>query len=338
MHEELWRTFDELYAVFPERGVDWNATYSQFTPLVNNGLSDDSLFNVLTAMLEPLDDAHVQLVRPGQRVWSSNRVYRELVDNDLFRLDVVSQNYLTDIRTTGEEESLTTYGRIAGQPIGYIHFPTISDTWAELDSACYPTWAASEGLIIDLRHNQGGDFTWALNELDQLNGAARPIFRSRTKNGSGADDYTPWTTWQLDGGPVSAQGPWIVFITDRYTVSAAERLVMMLRSMDNTVHLGDTTNGVLSTVILARIAERLVLPRFHPAGGTNRKVRDGKESVCRRSKWAPATPVANWMPVWTPSCKLPLMRSNAAAWNMSGALSLLCAPVPRWCAFTSTTL
>jgi len=247
VHEELWRTFDELYAVFPERGVDWNATYSQFTPLVNNGLSDDSLFNVLTAMLEPLDDAHVQLVRPGQRVWSSNRVYRELVDNDLFRLDVVSQNYLTDIRTTGEEESLTTYGRIAGQPIGYIHFPTISDTWAELDGML-SDMGSIQGLIIDLRHNQGGDFTWALNELDQLNGAARPIFRSRTKNGSGADDYTPWTTWQLDGGPGSRSYR-IVFITDRYTVSAAERLVMMLRSMDNTVHLGDTTNGALSTVI-----------------------------------------------------------------------------------------
>ncbi len=307
---------------------------SQFTPLVNNGLSDDSLFNVLTAMLEPLDDAHVQLVRPGQRVWSSNRVYRELVDNDLFRLDVVSQNYLTDIRTTGEEESLTTYGRIAGQPIGYIHFPTIfTDTWAELDGML-SDMGSIQGLIIDLRHNQGGDFTWALNELDQLNGAARPIFRSRTKNGSGADDYTPWTTWQLDGGPGSRSYR-IVFITDRYTVSAAERLVMMLRSMDNTVHLGDTTNGALSTVIWRELPNawyyRVSIQQVEDPQGAR-----WKGSVCRRSKWC-STPVANWMPVWTPSCKLPLMRSNAAAWNMSGALSLLCAPVPRWCAFTSTT-
>lgn len=247
VYEEMWRTFDELYAVFPERGVDWNATYSQFAPVVNNGLSDDSLFGVLTAMLEPLDDAHVQLVRPGQRVWSSNRVYRDLVDNDLFRLDVVTQNYLTDVRTKGEDESLTTYGRISGQPIGYIHFPTISDTWAEFDGML-SDMGGIEGLIIDLRHNQGGDFTWALNELDQLNGAARPIYRSRTKNGPGPDDYTPWTTWQIDGGP-GTRSYRVVFITDRYTVSAAERLVMMLRAMDNTVHLGDTTNGALSTVI-----------------------------------------------------------------------------------------
>ncbi|MBL7938182.1 MAG: S41 family peptidase [Flavobacteriales bacterium] len=247
VYEELWRTFDELYAVFPERGVDWNATYSQFKPAVNDGLSDDSLFRVLTAMLEPLDDAHVQLVTPGQRAWSSNRVYRELLDNDLFRLEVVKQNYLTNVRTKGEEESLTTYGLVSGQPIGYIHFPTISDTWTELDEML-SDMGSIEGLIIDLRHNEGGDFTWALNELDQLNGTARTIYRSRTKNGPGPDDYTGWTDWQLDGGP-GTRAYRIVFITDRYTVSAGERLVMMLRAMDNTVHLGDTTNGALSTVI-----------------------------------------------------------------------------------------
>lgn len=244
---ELWRTFDELYAVFPERGVDWNASYAQYAPLVHKDISDDSLYRVVTAMLEPLNDAHVQLVTPDRRVWSSDRVYRDLVDFDLFRLDVVKQNYLTDVRTKGEQESITTYGRITGQPIGYIHFPSISGTWSEFDGMLNDM-GSIQGLIIDLRHNQGGDFTWALNELDQLNGAARPIFRSRTKNGAGPNDFTAWTDWQIDGGPGSRNYR-IVFITDRYTVSAAERLVMMLRAMDNTVHLGDTTNGALSTVI-----------------------------------------------------------------------------------------
>lgn len=244
---ELWGAFDELYAVFSERGVDWDASYAQFAPLVNKDLSNDSLYRVLTAMLEPLNDAHVQLVTPDRRVWSSNRIYRDLVDNDLFSLDLVKQNYLTDFRTKGEAESKTTYGRIAGQPIGYIHFPSISDTWSRLEDML-ADMGAIQGLIIDLRHNQGGDFTWALNELDHLNGASREVFRSRTKNGPDPDDFTVWTTWSLDGGP-GTRNYRIVCITDRYTVSAAERLVLMLRAMDNSIQLGDTTNGALSTVI-----------------------------------------------------------------------------------------
>lgn len=247
VYNELWRTFDQYYAVFPERGVDWNATNAQFGALVHEGLSDDSLYGVLTAMLKPLDDAHVQLVAPDRRVWSSNRIYRDLVDDDLFRLSVVQQHYLTDVRTKGEDESTTTYGRISGQPLGYIHFPTISNTFDMLGDML-DDMGVIDGLIIDLRHNQGGDFTWALNALEDLNSTERPVFRSRTRNGPGHEDYTGWTTWQLDAGP-GTRNYRIAFLTDRYTVSAAERLVMMLRAMDNTVHVGDTTNGALSTVI-----------------------------------------------------------------------------------------
>lgn len=254
VYKELWRTFDEYYAVFPDRGVDWAATDAHFAPLVNNTLSDDSLYGVLTAMLKPLDDAHVQLVTPGRRVWSSNHIYRERVDEDLFRLDVVKQHYLTDVRTKGSDEATTTYGRIAGHALGYIYFPNITDTWGQLNDMLTDMGSIT-GLIIDLRRNEGGDFTWALNALKDLNGAARPIFRSRTRSGPAHTDYTPWTDWQLDGGP-GTRNYRIAFLTDRYTVSAAERLVMMLRAMDNTVQIGDTTNGALSTVIWRDLPNR----------------------------------------------------------------------------------
>ena len=247
VYQELWKGFDTYYAVFGDRGVDWDASNAQYAPLVNNNITEDSLYAVVTAMLKPLDDAHVQLVTKDRRVWSSNHIYRDQVDADLFRLDVVKQHYLENVRTKGSDDATTTYGRITGHTVGYIHFPNITDTWDDLDDMLSDMGPIS-GLILDLRHNEGGDFTWPLNALSQLNGSARPIFTSRTRNGPGHSDYSSWTQWELDGGP-GTRNYRIVFLTDRYTVSAAERLVMMLRAMDNTVQLGDTTNGALSTVI-----------------------------------------------------------------------------------------
>lgn len=59
--EHLWHTFNDHYAFFQERGVDWNALYAELKPLVTDDLDDDQLLAIFEALLEPLDDGHVQL-------------------------------------------------------------------------------------------------------------------------------------------------------------------------------------------------------------------------------------------------------------------------------------
>src|SRR6187549_2272490 len=72
--EDFWKTFDEEYAVFEERGVDWDDQYVAFRPEVTASTTDDELFAILAQIVEPLDDGHVSLTAPGREIFFGNKV------------------------------------------------------------------------------------------------------------------------------------------------------------------------------------------------------------------------------------------------------------------------
>ncbi len=248
--DELYKQFKDRYALFEQRGLNWDSTYAVNRGRVFEGMTDDSLFNVLTRMLAPLDDGHVQLMVPGKDKWYSNRIYREGLGFELFDTLFIQQNYL---RATERGD-----GYFKGQ-IGnhlYVHFTYIGAPWLQLPG-WLKTMPANSVLILDLRHNSGGDFTYALEALRWLNGERRSVFLSRTKNGPSGDAYTPWYNWFLEKVDNPVQNK-VIVLTDRFTLSAAERTTMMLRSLPNVKLLGDTTNGGISTVVYRDLPNRWI--------------------------------------------------------------------------------
>jgi C-terminal processing protease CtpA/Prc len=207
------------------------------------------LYDVLTAMLAHLDDTHVSLTAPGQPLFYANEYYRERKDDSLFRPDLVEANYLLPGFKKGPEGEAYTYGLLE-EGIAYAWFGHVAANWEQLEKAL--AQPNLKGLVLDLRHNDGGDFTFALQALEKLNPSRKEVFRSRTKDGDGPDDFTEWGTWYLEGGG-RAPGYPIVVLTDRYTVSACERTVMALRQMDDVTIIGDTTNGAISTTVARQL-------------------------------------------------------------------------------------
>lgn len=239
--EELWKNFDEMYAPFEERGVDWDALYAEFRPQLNANSTDEDLYRVVTQMITKLDDGHVSLTVPNKKVYFANRVFREKPEDDLYNKQVIQNNYLNG---QFEEAEHTFYGKIGSIP--YINLNVVNAEWNHLQDAIklHPD---APGIIIDLRHNQGGDFTFAQQAVEKLNAEKRFLFKSRTKNGTGKDDFTDWHAWYLD-----AKGNFdgkILVLIDRYTVSAGERAALILKSLPNATLIGEATNGALSTMI-----------------------------------------------------------------------------------------
>jgi carboxyl-terminal processing protease len=140
--------------------------------------------------------------------------------------------------------------RLLTEGIAYTWFGHVGANWEQLEKVmAQPNLT---GLVLDLRHNEGGDFTFALQALQKLNPERKEVFRSRTKNGDGPNDFTDWYTWYLEGGGTTPDYP-IVVLTDRYTVSACERAVLALRQMDGVTIIGDTTNGAISTTVARQL-------------------------------------------------------------------------------------
>lgn len=246
---DLWTTFSTDYAGFEERGVDWNEQYQIYRPQVSAETSSDELKEIIKQMLRVLNDGHVSFTTPDADVYYSNLIIDQRIDNDLFDLDLVKSKYLSkDFKESGEGGN--TYGMMG--KIGYLYLAWIHDNMLDLNNIL-DYFSDAEGLIIDLRHNQGGNFTYAFSEFGRLTDEERFVYRSKTKNGIGPDEYTEWYDWSIYPSGTYFNKP-IVLLTDRYTISAGERMAMACKTLPNLVHMGDTTSGAMATKIGKELA------------------------------------------------------------------------------------
>jgi len=243
--DDLWTDFDELYGGFAIRGLDWDDAYERYRPQISDESSDDELFAVLTAMLGETNDGHVHMTRPGELRWTADKLRRELIGFDRFDVDRVRDNYLKNGFRTDAEDAYTLGTLPSGHT--YVHLAWISDQTPILADVRVLA-EASGGLVLDLRHNNGGDFTWALEALNDWRSTPAPAFRSRTRNGPGREDFTPWFDWTVGGEGPDIDFPLVVLI-DRYTISAGERAVLALDAFDDVTFIGEPTSGAVSRAV-----------------------------------------------------------------------------------------
>jgi carboxyl-terminal processing protease len=249
LFEDLWSTFNTDYASFGVRGVNWQEVYDTYRPQVTSETSEEELAEIFRQVLRTLDDGHVSLIVPDQEIFRSNKIYDEQTGLELFDLGLIKSGYMNN-EYEGGGDNWNTYGWIGD--IGYLHILGFRENLLEMNDIL-DYFNSARGLVFDLRANGGGDFTYAFTEFGRLTEEERFVFRSRTKTGPGPSDYTEWYNWSL-----TPSGPYfdkpIVLLTDRLTISAGERAVMVLKSLPNITHLGDTTNGAFATKLGKELA------------------------------------------------------------------------------------
>lgn len=240
--DEAWTAFDETYGPFEQRGIDWDQALADWRPTLTEASSDDELWDALTGMLAVTDDGHVQLYAPNREHWFANAIYRDQIGDERFDLDRVRADYLED-GGVEEADGFVVRGKIG--PVAYVWLGAVGP-WVEAIDAARAD--AETGLIVDLRHNFGGDFTFVQGLLGGWTAVDRPVFRSRTRSGPERGAFTAWTEWAIPGEGAPSEVP-VVVLTDRFTLSAGERTTMMLRELPEVTVIGEPTNGSIATMI-----------------------------------------------------------------------------------------
>ena len=250
--EAFWATYNEGYALFGVKHVDWGAVYDVYRPRVTAETTDDELWAVLAEVGRLLNDVHVTLRDPetGRLARSGGRsIGAGPFDDGTFSLDVVAEAYAAGGLASVMGGTIR-YGWLPDS-VGYVHVSAFRDPEASgrtLDAAL-ANLAGARGVVLDVRHNGGGDdragkaiasrfvaeprlyMTVAMRKLGQTPAAfAEPV---------------EW--WLRPAGPRQYTGPVALLVNSR-SISAAENVALAMRAVPHAVVMGETTAGVMADV------------------------------------------------------------------------------------------
>jgi len=255
--ETLWTTFYNRYPFFDIRGVDWQEQYERYRPAVTAGTTDEELFDILCALLAPLNDGHVNLTAtmsgrtrhfcPEQKP----RFWRAFNDGEIEEL----------FHTTGKTLVATGFGPQArtaawmlhycrSRTVGYMRILELEgvkkhNLVAALDKIARD-FRDLHGYVIDIRNCPGGDDSTAITIINRFCDRRRVAFHRRTKIGPGDNDLTPTSTWYIEPhGDVQFRGP-IVLLTCDSVFSGGEVFALAIGALPYVTVVGDHTNGIFS--------------------------------------------------------------------------------------------
>ena len=242
----LWTEVDENYTFFELRDIDWDAVYEENRPRVENGMRNDSLFNVLADMLFVLRDGHVNL-QAGFDLSRNWEWYLDYPHNFDYRL--VERNYLKrDHQISGP------FRHQLIDSIGYVYYESFQDDFSESVFNYVLTRYSSrvedgdttivKGLIIDVRDNGGGSLENANDMVSRFTPEKELVHYWQYKDGPGHNDLTDRIPRYVEpAGEFQYQAP-VIVLTNRSCYSATNFFVQMMKSLgDNILVMGDSTGG-----------------------------------------------------------------------------------------------
>jgi hypothetical protein len=266
--EVFWNTFAEQHGFLKHRGVDWAATYKTFRPRVTAATTPEQLFDIFSAMIEPLHDAHTFIEASSiHREFHGKKPGTLVLTPDEKRktIDIIEQHYLeAPLRSWCNGH--VRYARLKANA-GYLrinsfygytpggHFEDGARVLDEALDAVVKDVAQTRGLVIDVRINGGGDDPYGVQIASRLTDKPYIAFVKEARND--AADPDRWTAPQPSKAVPNERPRFpgrVVELIGPDTVSAGETFTMALMGREpQIVRIGENTQGVYSDVLGRRL-------------------------------------------------------------------------------------
>ena len=234
--EAFWQDIDRHYPYIQAKNIDWDAVYNEYQGQINSNTSDQELFDVLSEMVQILEDGHVNVWSPFGSAsfdFTANHPY----NSEVHALDYIENRISNPVLT---------FGRIKGHTdIGYIQIRTFGGSLSDFNriDEIVQDFQDTKGIIIDIRSNGGGSDFNGLTIAGRFADETR-LYRLITfRDGPEWDDFADWTEHFVNPmGNTSYQNP-IIVLTNRSCFSACEGFTRMMKAFPNVMVVGDTTAG-----------------------------------------------------------------------------------------------
>ena len=276
-------TWAEHYGFFDLKQADWKSIVAASRPRINSASPAESLFAVISGMIEPLHDAHT-FIGAGQvgRFGGLRRTGNILERADFPRAYTLTEKFLS--RPVHKFCNGQLEFSMVGEDIGYLRLRSFSGYHAEgfdagliaLEAALDTIFTSAEkwkGMVIDVRINGGGADPYGLTIASRL--ATQPYLAYTKEARADPVDPSKWTPGQ-DSRVVPSSRPGfrgkVILLTGVLSISAAETFTQaLMHRTPKVTRVGENTQGVFSDVLVRSLPNgwRFGLPN-------ERFVTDGK--------------------------------------------------------------
>lgn len=247
----FYEILKENYAFAGLYGVDFDAEYERYAPLVKKDTSEDMLYQYMCNMVEGLNDGHVYVNWKDKEYEPSNykpdwAADKEQIDNIGY---VVKNIYVKDYYKF--KDCYIRYGTLR-EDIGYINITGMGmkDKTATSKKAMYKIMEQLQNmntLVIDLRFCDGGYDGTSLMIAGYF---TQDSYLAYQKQAYYKGKYTTLQDIYVKPGKSNYKGN-VVVLTSGYTVSAGETLLQaLLANPDQKIELvGEESAGYYSDSI-----------------------------------------------------------------------------------------
>ena len=156
-----WQVTRDNYPYFELKGVDWDEIYAEYYPKAVSA-SGDEIYTVLLDMFAHLKDGHMYIETPGGKQLIPWVPTRRLKDIYAFKASLIGTYFEEELLI--DEEGNINYQVLPGN-IGYLNIRSFAGEYNFKSLyGIFNLFRNTDGLIVDLRHNYGGD----IHNVDKL--------------------------------------------------------------------------------------------------------------------------------------------------------------------------
>lgn len=264
--ETLWLTFQDNYAFFKLRHIDWQQAYNRYRPQINSQTSDDSLYTVFTHMLAPFQDNHINLIIPSVKQFKSikpSQFRQEFFNDSLVAAfwgmvdHTLAKKGFSEMRYAGPGfNGRKLFSFTTSKTTGYLRFnrcfvsqdaDNIPDTKMAgkiLDSV-FADFKNVKNIVIDVRDNVGGNDEFAFAVADRFADEKILGMTKRTRKG-GYEDFGKAEKWYIQPAGNKKKFRTVTLLTNDKTVSAGDVYAMIMKELPRVKIIGTNTRGIYS--------------------------------------------------------------------------------------------
>ncbi len=260
--EKLWSEFNDRYANFELKQVEWNDTYKKYRPQITEHTTQKELFTISCSMLRELQDGHVRL--DGEidskeffcGVGNPFHIIEEFGSFDNLRSVVdtaLNDTGFTDLQHT-KEDALIQYS--TSTDYGYLRIDdmegyAIGEVKKSMTTAI-EAFKNKKGVIIDVRFNGGGSDKVSYKIAGRFTDKERLGHYKKTRI-KGTQDFTDLDAWHLKPKGCTQFTKPIIILTSDWSASATEIFLLAMKELPYVTQIGNTTEGIFSDMYPFRL-------------------------------------------------------------------------------------